>query len=89
MKRIASPTGHPERVQARFVITCWEDGALSVEGPIDDKVYALAVLDNAKDAIRNHKDPRMVDVVVPSRDVEVPAHASPLASPLAPMIVKG
>lgn len=69
MKTIAARRANAGTVQAQFVITIWEDGALSVEGPIADKVFALAVLDNAKDAVRNHRDPKMVDVIVPRRDV--------------------
>ena len=41
-------------------------GALSVEGPISDKAYALALLDNAKDAVRNH---RYGGLIVPGKDV--------------------
>ena len=68
--RIASADG-TDRIQARFVITIHENGAMSVEGPIDDKVYTLAVLENAKDAVRNHRSPSMVDIVVPSKDVVI------------------
>ena len=71
MKRIASSTG-TDNIQARFVITIHENGALSVEGPIDDKLFALAVMENAKDAIRNHRDPRQVDIVIPGKDISLP-----------------
>ncbi len=68
MRKIAALDGI-DRVQARFVVTIYENGAMSVEGPLDDKVFALAVLENAKDAVRNHRDPRQVDIVIPKKDV--------------------
>jgi len=71
MSRIASRKG-TDAIQARYVITIREDGALSIEGPISNKEYTLSVLENAKDAVRNHRDPRMVDVVVPAKDVAIP-----------------
>jgi hypothetical protein len=66
--RIASPKG-TDAVQARYVITIRENGALSIEGPIGNKEYTLAVLENAKDAVRNHRAQRMVDV--PAHDVSL------------------
>lgn len=68
MRRIAVKDA-PDKVQAEFRIRIWQNGALSIEGPISDKAFALAVLENAKDAVRNHRDPGAVDVVVPSKDV--------------------
>lgn len=59
------------RGAARLVITVREDGAMSVEGPISEQAWCLAVLENAKDAVRNHHSLRAV--VVPSADVTVPA----------------
>ena len=58
-------------VVARFTITCHENGAMSVEGPIDNYEYAMAVLENAKDAIRNRRTAKD-RVVVPHYDVELP-----------------
>ncbi len=57
---------------ARLTITLHPNGAMSIEGPIHDKKFCLAMLDNAKDAVRNHGRPNQ-GIVVPSRDVAVPA----------------
>lgn len=46
-------------------------GALSVLGPIEHKEYALALLENAKDAIRNHHARRAGNLIVPSEDVSI------------------
>lgn len=51
-------------------ITLHTNGALSVEGPIHDKAFCLAMLENAKDAVRNHGMPKGIHV--PSRDVSIP-----------------
>ncbi len=48
-------------------ITLHPDGALSVEGPMHDKPFLLAMLDNARDAVKNHGRPS--GIVVPSKDV--------------------
>lgn len=71
MDRIARKNG-TDAVQARYVITIHENGALSIEGPIANKEYTIAVLENAKDAVRNHRDPRQVDIVVPGKDIAIP-----------------
>jgi len=60
-----------EALQAKFVIKIWNNGALSIEGPIDDKIFALAVLENAKDAVRNHRRPDCVDLIIPSKDISL------------------
>lgn len=52
-----------------LTVTLHENGALSVEGPIHDKKFCLAMLANAADAVRNHGKPGLV---VPARDVQVP-----------------
>lgn len=64
--------GDGRKVAVQIIITVWDDGAMSVEGPLGDKPWLLAVLDNAKDSVRNHRDPRNVDIVVPSQDVSLP-----------------
>lgn len=51
---------------ARIEITCRRNGALSVGGDINNLEYALAILDNAKDALRNHHSRR--PIVVPGKD---------------------
>lgn len=58
-----------DRIVSRLVITHYENGALSVEGQITDKAYALAVLENAKDAIRNNRSGERL--VTPAKDVEI------------------
>ena len=58
---------------ARLEITCRRNGALSVAGDISDLAYALAMLDNAKDALRNHHARRAL--IIPSRDVALPARS--------------
>lgn len=54
-----------------LTITHYPNGAMSVEGPIDKTDYCLSLLENAKDAVRNHGRPRG-ELVVPARDVGIP-----------------
>lgn len=42
-----------DAVIARIEITCRRNGAMSVAGNIDNLHYALAMLDNARDAIKS------------------------------------
>jgi len=69
--KIADRHAHGFKKQAQIVITIWDDGALSVEGPIEDKIFTLAVLENAKDAVRNHRSPQTFDIVIPSADISI------------------
>lgn len=62
--------GDGRLVAAELRIKVWSDGALSVEGPIDDVHWALAVLDNARDAIKNNGR-RKSGLVLPPRDVSL------------------
>jgi hypothetical protein len=64
-------TGDGRQIAVQITIKVWTDGAMSVEGPIDDKLWVIATLENAKDAVRNHRDPRVVDIVVPTKDVSI------------------
>lgn len=48
-------------------------GALSVEGPIENQEWALAVLANAADAIRNYHGKKQGEIIVPSKDVSIVA----------------
>ena len=50
-------------------ITHYENGALSVEGTIEDKTYVLSLLECAKDAIRNQRIAG--EIVLPARDVQI------------------
>jgi len=70
--KIADRLASGQKLQASWTIKIWDDGALSIEGPIADKIFVLAVLENAKDAVRNHRDPRMVDIVIPGKDISLP-----------------
>ena len=63
-------------VAHQLVIGVWDDGGLSVEGPVTDRLWCLAALANAKDAVRAHRSDRAL--VVPGRDVEVPPPVHPL-----------
>jgi hypothetical protein len=69
--------GDGRHVTGVVTIKLWSDGAMSVEGPIEDTAFCLAVLENAKDAVRNHKS-RREQVVVPARDVSVEQPLHPL-----------
>lgn len=69
--KIADKHAHGEHIQAQFTITIWDDGSLSISGPIDDKIYTLAVLENAKDAVRNHRNSNMVDLIIPGKDISL------------------
>lgn len=62
-----SPAG--DRVFATLIIRIQESGALSVEGPIENREWCIAVLENAKDAIRNHHL-RKDTIIVPGTDVD-------------------
>jgi len=56
-------------ITAAIHIKVWSDGAMSVEGPVEDPAWCLAALENAKDAIRNHH--RRAPLVVPPNDVAI------------------
>ena len=72
--------GDGRTITSQITIKVWSDGALSVEGPIEDTAWCLAALDNAKDAIRNHRSRKQI--IVPPNDVSI-------ASPIHPMNLKG
>jgi hypothetical protein len=64
--------GSGREITGQIVIKCWSDGALSVEGPTGDPWWCLAVLENAKDAIKNQQR-RKGDrpVIIPAHDVDI------------------
>lgn len=70
-QKIADRFANGDKIQAQFIIKIWDNGSLSIEGPIEDKIFALAVLENAKDAVKNHRRPDMVDIFIPSKDVSL------------------
>ena len=76
--RVSPPPAAPPglTVAHQLVIGVWDDGGLSVEGPVTDRLWCLAALANAKDAVRAHRSDRAL--VVPGRDVEVPPPVHPL-----------
>jgi hypothetical protein len=61
---------HDDAPIARLEIVARRNGALSVGGDIGDLSYALALLGNAADALRNHHARRAL--IVPARDVSLP-----------------
>lgn len=63
--------GDGRKLAVQITIKVWDDGAMSVEGPTHDLTWCLAALENAKDAIRNHRSVRQV--VVPGKDVSIEA----------------
>lgn len=69
--KIADKHASGDKLQAKFVISIWDDGAMSIEGPIENKEYTLAVFENAKDAVRNHRNTSLVDVIIPSKDISL------------------
>lgn len=60
-----------DRVIARYVITHYESGGLQIEGPIENKVYSIEVLEHAKDAVRNHHLRREGGLIVPGSDTSL------------------
>lgn len=67
----AAPVEHPDDTVAFVTVRLHANGAMSTQGHVGDKAFAIALLTNAIDAIRaNVKDP--TEIVVPSRDVEAP-----------------
>jgi hypothetical protein len=51
-------------------VTLHPSGALSIAGPVNDKRFALAMLEHAKDAVRGHHAP-VKRLVIPAKDVVV------------------
>ena len=58
-----------DKVAVQITIKVHASGALSVEGPLDEREWMLAALDNAKDAVRNHR--RNAPIIVPAKDVSL------------------
>jgi len=64
----------PEDVSFSVTLRIHANGALSIEGPVHDKEWMLALLDNAKDAVVNHHRPRTEQaIVIPQHDVSIQA----------------
>lgn len=56
-----------DEVAVKIVIKVHASGSMSVEGPLDEREWMLAALENAKDAVRNHR--RNAPIIVPAKDV--------------------
>lgn len=52
-----------------ITINLHASGALSVCGQIANKAWALAMLENAKDAVKNYKE--RAEIIVPGKDVSI------------------
>jgi hypothetical protein len=62
MKPLRDPDDlYGDDVVAQLVIAVRRNGAMSVEGCINNESYALAMLDNARDTIRNHNLKRKIN----------------------------
>lgn len=61
--------GLPDGVVVEIKVCVHANGALSVQGPINDKPWMLAALGNAVDAVRNHGRPGAI--IVPQKDVSL------------------
>jgi hypothetical protein len=68
---------YDDDVVARLVIAVRRNGAMSVEGCINDEPYALAMLDNAKDTIKSHNMRRRMSL---GGKIIIPANATGLRS---------
>lgn len=65
--------GDPLAVVAEIRIRLRANGALSIEGPIEDPVWCLAALDNARDVLkRRAASMGRSSLVVPEQDVSLP-----------------
>jgi nitrogen fixation protein FixH len=60
-----SPAG--DAVAVEITIRVYASGALSVQGPMADKTWMLAALEQAKQAVKDHRDVKQI--VIPGRDV--------------------
>lgn len=62
-------TASGDQTAIKITITVAASGALLVEGPLDEREWMLAVLENAKDAVRNHRRPS--PIIIPTKDVSL------------------
>lgn len=60
-------TGDGNAVAVQITITVHASGALSVNGPLGDKAWCLAALEQAKDAVKNW---RAGGLIIPGNDVD-------------------
>lgn len=67
----AAPVEHPDDTVAFVTVRLHANGMLTTQGHVGDKAFAVALLENAIDAIRTRvRD--SADLVVPARDVDAP-----------------
>ena len=66
---------HGEEVTAYLQIAVRRNGAMSVAGCIENEQYAIAMLDAAKDSIRNHNARRRLQQ---PQGLIIPANETPL-----------
>jgi hypothetical protein len=66
-----------DSIIAKIEVTYYASGALSTSGNIGDKQFAISLLENAIDAIRN-RQPSSLELVTPNYDVGVPTSRFPL-----------
>jgi hypothetical protein len=45
---------HGDTIVSKITISCARSGVMKVEGSITDEVYALAMLDSARDVVKNY-----------------------------------
>lgn len=63
-------------IRAQVTVKVFSDGALSIEGPVDDTVWMLALLDHMRDAIKHRAQARRKPATI-----ELPAHDVTLIKP--------
>jgi hypothetical protein len=62
---------YDDAVICKIEIAVRRNGAMSVAGAINDLADAIAMLDNAKDAVRRHHDRNRIEnggLIIPGRD---------------------
>ncbi len=64
-------TAQGDKVVARITIDVMASGALRCYGDIGDQRWALAALDNAKDAIKSHHAQQLGHAIVRPEDVKL------------------
>lgn len=64
---------HGDEIIAKIELCIRRNGAMSVGGHINDEAYAIAMCEQAKDAIRNYHSRRRLEhngkLIIPARDV--------------------
>lgn len=64
---------YDDTIVARITVVCRRDGALGVSGSINNLPYALAMLENAKDALKRNAARMEL-----GKTIITPAHDSPI-----------